>query len=63
MAAFLSLVPVGDFVSASATPLRARLRLVPGGFAPRPLGARARWQRAPDGALVCRWQPAGDDPA
>ena len=61
MAAFLSLVPVRDFVSASAVPLRARLRLVYDRprLAARPVAA---WHRAADGLLVCRWQPADPDP-
>ena len=61
MAAFLSLVPVRDFVFVPTAPVRARLRLVPD----RPLLAArlvASWHRAADGRLVCRWQPADPDP-
>ena len=62
MAAFLSLVPVRDFVSVPAAPVRARLRLVSN--RPQPAAARpvARWYRAADGRLACRWQPADPDP-
>ncbi len=62
MAAFLSLVPAGDFVRAPVTDVRARLRLVSGGLAPRPARPLARWHRAVDGTLLCRWQSGDDDP-
>jgi hypothetical protein len=62
MAAFLSLVPVRDFASVPAVPVRARLRLVHN--RPQPAAARpvASWHRAADGRLICRWQPADPDP-
>jgi len=64
MAAFLSLVPVGDFVSVPTTPVRASLRVIQGGVGPSPIRLTAVWRRDADGRLVRRWQPgANPEPA
>ncbi len=60
MAAFLSLVPVRDFVSVPATPVRAHLRLVHQGGVPSRVRLVALWRRDADGHLVRRWQPVAD---
>ena len=58
MAAFLSLVPVRDYVSVRATVPAVRelvFTLVDDQPAVRCRPVR-RWNRAPDGRLVCHWQ-------
>jgi hypothetical protein len=62
MAAFLSFAPVGVFIRVPAAQARASLRFV--WTRPMPAAARpvAHWQRAADGRLVCRWQPADPIP-
>ena len=59
MAAFLSFAPVRGFVSAP-TPTSVMRELVFAPIAGRP-AVRCqpvrRWDRAPDGRLVCYWQP------
>jgi hypothetical protein len=58
MAAFFSIVPTGDFVS--ARPVRPDLRLIQGGVRPIKAHPVAQWRRADDGRLVCRWLPPAD---
>jgi hypothetical protein len=59
MAAFLSIVPATGFVSAR-TPAPVMRELVFAPIAGRPVGRCqpvGHWDRAPDGRLVCHWQP------